>query len=295
VIVNRVWQDHFGQGIVKTIEDFGAQSRLPSHPGLLDWLVVEFIESGWDLKALHRLIVTSATYQQSSRVSRELLAKDPENQLLARGPRYRMDGFAIRDLALRAAGLLDTRVGGPPVKPYQPDGLWNNLGGGANVRYNPGKGADLYRKSLYTYWKRAVNPPRQLIFDAGGREACNVAVRRTNTPLQALVLMNDVTFIEAARKVAEQVLKGAEQDTDIRLSEIYRKVTALEPDPEKTVIMKENLTFFLSHFESNSEQATDFLKAGESPRDESIPVAEHAAWTAVAHLVLNLDTSVTLQ
>ena len=294
VIVNRMWQDHFGMGLVKTTEDFGAQSELPTHPELLDWLAVEFMESGWDVNALQKLIVTSATFQQGAAVDPGLLERDPENRLLARGPRYRLDGFSIRDNALQASGLLDRRVGGSPVKPYQPEGLWNSMASGAGTRYPMDKGDDLYRKSLYTYWKRAVNPPRQLIFDSGGREACSVAVRRTNTPLQALVLMNDVTFIEAARNLAEIVLKE-ESETDKRLKEIYRRVTALSLDGKRLAILQKNLAYFSKHFAEHPEEAAEFLKSGSSPRDESLPVPEHAAWTAAAHLVLNLDTTISLQ
>ncbi len=294
VIVNRVWQDHFGVGLVKTTEDFGAQSELPSHPQLLDWLAVEFMESGWDLKALHKLIVMSATYQQGSFVDPTLYERDPGNRLLARGPRYRLDGFSIRDSALKAAGLLSDRVGGPPVKPYQPEGLWNSLAAGAGTKYAVGTGEDLYRKSLYTYWKRAVNPPRQLIFDSSGREACSVAVRRTNTPLQALVLMNDVTFVEAARNLAEDVIQK-EADSDNRLREIYRRATSLSATEKQIEVMRANYDYFTKHFASHPDEAAEFLKAGNSPRDESIPAPEHAAWTAVAHLVLNLDTTISLQ
>ena len=294
VIVNRVWQDHFGVGLVKTAEDFGAQSELPTHPQLLDWLAYKFVESGWDTKALHKLIVTSATYQQGSFTDSTLLDRDPENRLLSRGPRYRLDGFSIRDSALQAAGLLNDRVGGAPVKPYQPEGLWNSLAAGAGTKYTAGQGDDLFRKSLYTYWKRAVNPPRQLIFDSGGREACSVAVRRTNTPLQALVLMNDVTFIEAARNLAEGVFK-AETNTNNRLSTTYRKATSLSPTEKQLAVMRENFDYFSKHFTENPEAASTFLNAGTSPRDESIPVAEHAAWTALAHLALNLDTTISLQ
>ena len=294
VIVNRIWQDHFGTGLVKTVEDFGAQSELPSHPELLDWLAVRFMKSGWDLKALHRLIVASATYQQRTMADPTLYNRDPENRLLARGPRYRLDGFAIRDLALQASGLLNRRLGGAPVKPYQPEGLWNSVAGRSSIRYNPATGDDLYRKSLYTYWKRAVNPPRQLIFDAGGREACNVAVRRTNTPLQALVLMTDDTFIEAARHLAEDVIQE-NSETDPRLRAIFRKVTSLKATEKQLKMMRGNLTFFEKHFGKRPTEAADFLKAGQSPRDESIDAREHAAWTAVAHLVLNLDTSMTVQ
>jgi len=305
VVVNRIWRDHFGTGLVKTSEDFGAQSELPSHPGLLDWLAVEFMESGWDMKALHRLIVNSATYQQGSAqgwaaidptapLGTAPLDRDPENRLLARGPRYRLDGFVIRDLALQASGLLDERIGGSPVKPYQPEGLWESLAARAGTKYAVAGGEDLYRKSLYTYWKRAVNPPRQLIFDSGGREACSVTVQRTNTPLQALVLMNDVTFVEAARNLAEVVIEK-ETDPDKRLAAIYREATSLNPSGKQIEVMRENFDYFAKHFAAKPEEAAAFLKAGSSPRDESIPVSEHAAWTAVAHLVLNLDTTISVQ
>ena len=294
VIVNRVWRDHFGVGLVKTVEDFGSQGEYPSHPGLLDWLAVEFMESGWDVKALHRLIVTSATYRQSSRATPEILQGDPKNRLLARGPRYRLDGFSIRDAALQAAGLLNRQVGGPPVKPYQPGGLWESLAANKGTRYPQSSGPDLYRRSLYTYWKRAVNPPRQLIFDAGGREACDVYVRRTNTPLQALALMNDVTFIEAARNVAERVLRTSGEDAD-RIASMYRLVTARRPAGATSEVLVEGLTFFRNHYSDYPEAAKLLLTQGESPRDESIPVEEHAAWTAVAHLVLNLDEAITVE
>tara|TARA_R110002096_G_scaffold16106_61_gene55398 strand:+ start:2002 stop:5142 length:3141 start_codon:yes stop_codon:yes gene_type:complete len=294
VIVNRVWRDHFGIGLVGTSEDFGAQGELPSHPRLLDWLAVEFMESGWDLKALHRLIVTSATFQQGSATDPTLLARDPGNRLLAHGPRYRLDGFAIRDTALHAAGLLDSRVGGRPVKPYQPAGLWSSLASNAKTEYKVSDGSDLYRKSLYTYWKRAVNPPRQLIFDSGGREACDVGVRRTNTPLQALVLMNDVTFLEAARHLGRRAIRFSESESE-RLEALYRFATSARPDPVKLDIMKDNLVHFRGHFEAYPDVATKFLAVGDSPRDESIGASEHAAWMAVAHLILNLDTTISVE
>jgi hypothetical protein len=296
VIVNRIWQEHFGVGLVKTAEDFGVQGEVPVHAKLLDWLAVEFMESGWDVKGLHRLIVTSATYRQNSAVSKELIEKDPENRLMARGPRFRLDGFAIRDNALKASGLLNEHVGGPPVKPYQPEGLWNAVSSGAGTRYSPDKGDDLYRKSMYTYWKRAVNPPRQLIFDAGGREACNVAVKRTNTPLQALVLMNDVTFVEAARNLAEKVLKDKSSNLpEKRIVQIFRLATGSDPSKAAQAVLLENLEWFQQHYAADPAQAENYLKAGDSPRDASIPAVDHAAWTAVAHLVLNLDQTLTVQ
>ena len=303
VVVNRVWQDHFGAGLVSTPEDFGSQGRLPSHPGLLDWLAAEFMESGWDLKALHRLIVTSATYGQRSVLSPALAERDPGNTLFARGPRFRLNGFAIRDTALQAAGLLDERVGGPPVRPYQPEGLWNAVSGNSSRRYAPSTGADLYRRSLYTFWRRTVNPPRQLIFDASGRETCNVHARRTNTPLQALVLMNDVTFVESARHLAQRVLaetdleadEAGAGDDDARLAAMFRHATALSADGPTLEVLRKNLAWFRGHFADRAAEAEAFLDAGESPRDTSIPAPEHAAWTMVAHLILNLDQTINVQ
>lgn len=295
VIVNRIWQEHFGRGLVKTVDDFGLQGEMPSHPDLLDWLAVEFIESGWDVQAMHRLIVTSATYRQSSVHSAKLNELDPENRLLARGPRFRADGFTIRDIALQASGLLSDEVGGPSVKPYQPDGLWTVVAASANQRYVEGKGSDLYRKSMYTYWKRAVNPPRQTIFDAGGREVCNVRAPRTNTPLQALVLMNDQTFVECARNLAQRVLKsGAKSDRE-QLQQMMQLATAHDSDESSLTILVENLNFFRQHFAQQPDDAKKLLSTGNSPRDKSLDSIDHAAMTAVAHLILNLDEFVTVE
>ncbi len=295
VIVNRAWQSLFGTGIVKTTEDFGLQGEVPTHPELLDWLAVEFRDSGWDLKALFRLILTSETFQQGSMVDPTLLSHDPENRLLARGPRYRLDGFAIRDGALQAAGLLNREAGGPPVKPYQPPGLWNAVNQNANFRYNPSQGDDLYRKSLYTYWKRAVNPPRQIIFDAAGRETCNVRRRSTNTPLQALALMNDETFLEAARRLATRTAETGNGDAKTIVSQLYRNATAHRADEDTVEILTGSLAYYREHFGKNPEAAKAFLTAGDSPVGESLDPVEHAARTAVAHLVLNLDETITLE
>ncbi|WP_144059950.1 PSD1 and planctomycete cytochrome C domain-containing protein [Rhodopirellula sallentina] len=298
VTVNRFWQDHFGVGLVKTTEDFGLQGEKPSHPQLLDWLAVEFVESGWDVKALHRSIVTSAAYRQSARTTAKLSEVDPDNRLLARGPRYRADGFAIRDVALQASGLLVTTPGGPSVKPYQPAGLWESLAANSGQKYTPGKGDDLYRKSMYSYWKRAVNPPRQTIFDAGGREVCNVRVRRTNTPLQALALMNDPTFVEAARNLAGSVLASgdvaAASDRDL-VAALYEKAIALQASDEVCEILLENLAFFREHYAQRPEAAMKLLSIGQSKRNEELPVTEYAAATAVAHLIMNLDEFITIQ
>ena len=205
VTVNRFWQALFGVGLVKTVEDFGSQGDRPLHPELLDWLATRFVDSGWDVKGLLKTIVMSATYRQSSKVTPALMEKDPENRFLARGPRLRLPAEVIRDQALAASGLLVEEIGGPSVKPYQPPGLWEELSFGDGYRADSGE--KLYRRSLYTYWKRTIAPPAMTSFDASSRESCTVRQTRTNTPLQALNLMNDVTYLEASRKLAERMLK----------------------------------------------------------------------------------------
>ncbi|QDU89753.1 Planctomycete cytochrome C [Pirellulimonas nuda] len=295
VVANRMWQHMFGIGLVKTTEDFGSQGERPSHPELLDWLAVEFIDSGWDVKQFYRLIARSSVFRQSSRVTPALHEKDPENRLLARGPRYRIDGFAVRDVALGAAGLLRTDVGGPPVKPYQPGGLWEAVGASASDRYVQDTGDNLYRKSMYTYWRRAVNPPLQTIFDASGREVCNVRRRLTNTPLQALALMNDETFIEAARRLAQRMMTESGRSPDERLAYGYRLATAYHASPATLQVLRDNLGFFKGHFAERQTDALALLAHGQSPRDQSLDASEHAAYTAVAHLILNLDETITLE
>ncbi|MEP3482017.1 MAG: PSD1 and planctomycete cytochrome C domain-containing protein [Fuerstiella sp.] len=295
VTVNRIWQDHFGVGLVKTTEDFGVQGEVPSHPDLLDWLAVELMESGWNVKALHRLIVTSRTYQQSSKTNAKLIEIDPENRLLAKGPRYRADGFTIRDIALQASGLLKTKPGGPSVKPYQPAGLWANLAARKGTKYSPSKGDDLYRKSMYTYWKRAVNPPRQTIFDASGREVCNVRVRRTNTPLQALVLMNDPAMIEAARMLAQSSMTSPQGSTAQRIATMYRQAVARAIDPSSQAILLNSHRYYTSHFEAHPDEASQLLQIGDASLNKNIAQSELAAMTSVAHLILNLDEFMTVE
>ncbi len=230
VAVNRFWQMYFGAGLVKTVEDFGSQGEWPSHPELLDWLATEFVRTGWDIKAMQKLIVTSATYRQSSKTTPELLQKDPENRLLARAPRLRLPAGAIRDQALAVSGLLVEQLGGPSVKPYQPAGLWKELSG---QDYVQDKGDKLYRRSLYTFWKRSSPPPSLMNFDAAGREACVVRETRTNTPLQALDLMNDVTYLEASRKLAERVMKERRTSAEERIALAFRLATARPPTPRE--------------------------------------------------------------
>ncbi len=293
VTVNRFWQSYFGYGIVKTVDDFGAQGEFPVHPELLDWLATEFVASGWDVKALQKTIVMSATYRQESRASAELLQKDPDNRLLARGPRFRLGPEMIRDQALAAAGLLVEKVGGPSVKPYQPAGLWQELGGGSGYKQDQGEG--LYRRSLYTYWKRTVAPPFMVNFDSPNREQCTVFENRTNSPLQALDLMNDVTFLEAARKVGERMLLEGGSETRARLSYGYRLVLAREPQAAQVQILERALERFRASFARDAGAAAEYLKQGDSPVRAGLDAAELAAYASVGSLLLNLDEAVTKQ
>ena len=235
VIVNRFWQHYFGTGIVKTAEDFGAQGEWPTHPELLDWLATELVRSGWNVKRLQRLIVTSATYRQSSHVSPALAQRDPENRLLARGPRFRMDAEMVRDTALAVSGLLVTKVGGKSVKPYQPPGLWEAIGysGSNTVHFVQDRGDALYRRSLYTFWKRTSPPPSLTTFDAPSREECVVRRGRTNTPLQALVLMNDEQYVEAARHLAERMMREGGQTPADRIALGFRLATSRRPTADE--------------------------------------------------------------
>jgi hypothetical protein len=291
VAVNRFWQMYFGGGLVGTPEDFGVQGDSPSHPELLDWLATEFVRTGWDVKAMQKLIVMSATYRQSSRTSQELAQKDPENRLLARGPRHRLPAEMVRDQALAAAGLLVERVGGPSVKPYQPDGLWNELAM-QDMDYNRSKGPDLYRRGIYTFWKRTIPPPMMVNFDAANREACVVRDSRTNTPLQALNLMNDVTFLEAARKIGERMLKEGGASDEERLRYGFRLITSRYPADAEAAVLRDNLRFHRDIF-SDAPKADGYLKQGDSPVDSSWNARELASYAAVASLILNLDETVT--
>ncbi len=291
VAVNRIWQMYFEAGIVKTVEDFGVQGDWPTHPELLDWLALEFMRTGWDMKALQKTIVTSATYRQVSNESQELLQRDPENRLLARGPRRRLTAEMIRDQALALSGLLHEKVGGPSVKPYQPEGLWKDQIM-QDMYYVQGKGPDLYRRSLYTFWKRTVAPPMMVNFDAAGREACVVRESRTNTPLQALNLMNDVTFLEAARFIGQRMMLEGGAD---RIGWGFRLVTGRTPGAKEREVLDGALRYHRDYFASDAKRAEAFLRQGESPRDTSLDAREHAAYAAVASLLLNLDETVTKQ
>ncbi len=289
VTVNRFWQMYFGIGLVKTAENFGTQGDYPSHPELLDWLATTFIDSGWDVKAMQRAIVTSATYRQVSAVTPALLEQDPENRLLARGPRLRLPAQMIRDQALSIAGLLVDRVGGPSVKPYQPEGLWSQ----ASQTYQQSEGDDLYRRSLYTYWKRTLGPPAMLAFDSSTRETCIVRLSRTNTPLQALNLMNDVTYVEAARSLAERMMTEGGTTPEQRVSYAYRLATAHRPWPDTQAVLVDGFHHHLDRYQADRTAALQLVSVGERPRDETLDIAELASYTMVANLILNLDRTIT--
>lgn len=294
VTVNRLWHQLFGRGLVKTTEDFGIMGSRPSHPDLLDWLAVEFMDSGWDYAHLLRTIVNSATYRQSQKISPAQLSLDPENILLTRGPRFRLDAEQIRDLALASSGLLINQVGGPSVKPYQPEGVWEAVAmKGSNTRfYKPDSGDNLYRRSLYTFWKRTAPHPAMEILNAPAREVFCVRRELTNTPLQAFVTMNDVQFVEASRQLAALALT-ASPDFSIRLNTIYRRLLSRPPRKEERPILEETLQEFLSAYQDQPEQAGKLITVGESTPDPSLDPAELAAWTLLASEVLNLDETLT--
>ena len=288
--VNRDWQMLFGHGLVRTVDDFGAQGEPPSHPELLDWLATEFLRSGWDVKAMLRLIVTSATYRQSSRVTPEGLRHDPENRLLARGPRLRLPAEMIRDQAVSLSGRLVERVGGPSVKPYQPPGLWNEL---ADADYVQDHGPDLYRRGLYTFWKRTVPPPAMVAFDAPGRETCIVREVRTDTPLQALNVLNDVTFVEAARAFAERIIQEAGATPRARVAAAFQAATARRPTTAELAILLAGFEDQFVRFRRDPKAAGALIRAGESLPDPHLDPCELAAYTTVAQLILNLDETIT--
>jgi hypothetical protein len=291
VIVNRFWQEFFGAGIVESTDDFGVQGRAPSHPELLDWLAVEFRESGWDVKKLITLIVTSSAYRQSAVTSPEKLSKDPTNRLLARGPRYRLDGEVVRDATLAASGLLVTKLGGPPVKPYQPAGIWEGTSMVAsNTRnYKQDTGESLYRRSLYTLWKRQAPPASMDIFDGPTREVCVVRRERTNTPMQALVTMNDPQFVEAARVLAQRAMQASRDDVDAAIDFMTVRVLARAFTPAERTIVRSAYEDFLAHYDANTAAATKLLAVGEFPADQSLSASKLAALTMVANQIFSLD------
>ncbi len=297
VTVNRFWQTIFGTGIVKTSDDFGTRGEAPSHPKLLDWLADEFVRSGWDVKHVVRLLVTSATYQQSSRTTPALLARDPENRLLARGARFRLPAELIRDNALAIAGLLDRGrpVGGPSVKPYQPGDLWRELSSGDQEAksYVQDHGPDLYRRGLYTFWKRSVLYPAFAVFDAPKREVCVARRLRTNTPLAAFAGLNDRTYVEAARVFAQRILKEGGMGLDQRLDFAFRAALARPPSPKDRLVLGRIYRVTLALYSADRAAAEKLAAVGEAPRPADLDLGELAAWTCVCNTILNLDETLT--
>ena len=292
VAVNRYWQLLFGRGIVKTSDDFGNQGELPSHPELLDWLAIRFRESGWDVKALLRMLVVSATYQQSSVATPEMLEKDYENVWLAHGPSYRMPAEMIRDNALVASGLFADTIGGPSVKPYQPEGLWQELATRNATEYVQDTGANLYRRGLYTVWKRSSPPPSMNSFDASDKYLCTVKRQKTNTPLQALVLLNDPQYVEAARVLAERMIKEGGKPLEAQIRFGFKALTSREPDDRELALLKELYQEEQTAFSQAPAQADSLLTVGEHPRDTNLPADELAALTVVANTLINYDEAV---
>jgi hypothetical protein len=289
VTANRFWQQFFGTGLVKTSNDFGAQGEWPSHPELLDWLACEF-KSNWDVKELIRLMVTSATYRQDSGVTTAKYQIDPENRLLARGPRFRLDAEMIRDNALYVSGLLVEKMGGRSVRPYQPEGIWEAVGYTTSntAKFRQDHGEALYRRSLYTFWKRTAAPPYLITFDAPSRERCCVRRERTDTPLQALVTMNDPQYVEAARHFGERMIeKGG--DPEQRLEFGFRAVTSRFPSRTEREVLKDTLEKNLAKYRKDPESAQKLIAVGESPVTKKIEASELAAYTMEASLLLNLD------
>jgi hypothetical protein len=293
VTVNRFWQMYFGTGIVKTAENFGTQGAFPSHPELLDWLATSFVDSGWDIKALQRAIVTTAAYRQESKMTPEAFERDPENRLVARGPRLRLDAEIIRDQALSLSGLLVEELGGPSVKPYQPAGMWTDMVEGGYGDYVEAEGDGLYRRSLYTFWKRTLGPPTMMTFDSSTREVCIVHTGITNTPMQALSLMNDVTYVEAARRLAERMMTEGGQTPAERIAYAYLLATAHQPPPRAAAILNEGYAGHLERYQADRGSALALVSEGRSPRDQTLDVAELASYTMVANLILNFDGTIT--
>ena len=286
VVVNRHWAKFFGIGLVETVEDFGSQGSKPSHPALLDWLATGFVHGGWNVKALHRQIVTSSTYRQAAAASPGQRQQDPANRKLARGPRYRLPSFMLRDTALAVSGLFVEQSGGPAVKPYQPDGVWADATFGKK-RYAVGRGSDLYRRSLYTFWRRIVGPT--MFFDVAKRQTCEVRAMRTNTPMHALLTLNGVGYVEAARGLAQRVLQRTDLDVRGRIALAFELTTSRNPRDDEIGILTRRLAILRQEYRERPEAATQLLAIGASTRDESIAPLVHAAWTGLCSLILNLD------
>ena len=293
VAVNRYWSMIFGAGLVTTVSDFGTRGSLPSHPDLLDWLARDFADSGWNVKRMFKQILLSATYRQQSAATEEQLHRDPENVLLSHAPRLRLQGEFIRDNALAVSGVLNGKIGGPSVKPYQPPRIWNEVALNGGLFYKPDKGSKLYRRSMYTYWKRSAPMPNMMAFDAPTREKCVIQRPLTNTPMQALVTMNDVQFVEAARVFAQRVLQKGGADFDSQLDYAFMLTTARPADELRKRVFRNLYDSQLKEFSTDATRAGELLNFGETKRDESLNLAQHAAWTTVASAIFNLDEVIT--
>jgi hypothetical protein len=296
VQVNRFWAQLFGQGIVRTVGDFGSQGIYPTHPQLLDWLATEFVQSGWDVKHTLKTIVMSATYRQASITENDYRKADPENALLWKAPRVRLAAETIRDNALAIAGSLSDKIGGPPVFPYQPEGFYlGKAPGGMNSRWswNTSDGSDLYRRGMYTFWRRTTPYPTFVIFDAPDRANCTVSRSRTNSPLQALVTLNDPQFVEAARVMAQRVLTDVTEGLDERLTYAFRIAVARPPSDEEMAALGKAYQTQRKRFEANQKAAETIIQAGQFPQPDGIDAIEHATWTGLCNVILNLDEVIT--
>ena len=289
-----MWYELFGTGLVETTEDFGIMGQRPTHPELLDWLAVEFRDSGWNIKHMYKLMVMSATYRQSSKASSQQLTKDPRNVFLSRGPRFRMDAEMVRDIALQSGGLLVQKIGGPSVKPYQPPNIWEQVSYPTSdtVHYAQEHADSLHRRSMYTYVKRMAPLPNMDAFDAPTRDVVCTRRQRTNTPLQALVTMNDVQWVEAARALAERAIREAGPLPEQRISRMGLILLARVPPPQMAAVLEKSFSEMQKHYAANPKDARALVSIGEKRRDSSIPEPELAAWTMIASEMLNLDETV---
>ncbi len=298
VWVNRQWEKFFGIGLVKTVENFGMQAEYPSHPELLDWLATEFIRLKWDMKAMQKRLLMSAAYRQSSRLEPGApgLEKDPENRLLWHGPRVRLTGEMVRDQALALSGLLVDKIGGPSVRPYMPEGVWDETSKYGDLRgYKPDAGDGLYRRTMYTIWKRTAAPPTMLLFDAPTREICTIKRSRTNTPLQALAMLNEITFVEAARALAEKMMLEGGATAEQRIAWAFQRVTSRAPSAEELQVLSKGLSKRLAHFKTTPEDARQLIDFGTHRSDAKLKADELAAYAMTANVLLNLDEVVTRQ
>ena len=296
VFVNRVWQMHFGKGIVGTSDDFGSQGEIPSHPDLLDWLAVDFMESGWDIKTLHKTIVMSATFQQSSKSTPSLQARDPENLYLSRGPSFRLKAEMIRDQALAVSGLLVQKLGGASVYPYQPEGLWDEISNKIwRYPYQQTPGEGLYRRSLYTIWKRTSPPPSMLVFDVPDRSVCRVRRSNTSTPLQALVMLNDPQYLEAARVTAESLIAGTDKQPQQQVSRAFYMITGRQPSQQEADYLVSFYQEELQRFSANKQDVLAYLSIGEAEADSEEDGVQLSALSTVISGIMNTSDAYTLR